>query len=440
LLSAALAKKPPSWLPDGVAKWAKNCAFDGKLGSYLPVPGPAGELEAAIFGCGDGEAAMNAGKLARLLPPGDWTLAGEYGDPFLAGLGFLLGAYRYDRYRKPNRVGPKLVAPANIDTARLRDTALSVWLARDLINAPANDLGPAELEAAISALATEFGARFRAIRGDDLLRRNFPMVHAVGRASSRAPRIVDLTWGKPQHPRVTLVGKGVCFDSGGLNIKPGDNMLLMKKDMGGAANTIALARMVMAAKLPVRLRLIVAAIENSISGNAYRPGDILRSRKGLTVEIGNTDAEGRLVLADALAWADEEAPELLIDMATLTGAARVALGPDLPALYCNDDRLAGDISEAGLRNEDPVWRLPLWAGYRAMLSSHVGDLSHIGKGPMAGSIVAALFLQRFVEKAGSWAHLDVFAWSAAEKPWCPVGGEAQAIRALFAVLARRYPA
>jgi leucyl aminopeptidase len=422
-------------LPKRFADWARKCGFSGERDSLLLVPDEDGGLAGAIFGRGEGKTAMGAGTLARRLPAGDWSLEGETGDPFLASLGFLLGAYRYDRYRKKQKAdGPRLALAAGVERAQLAAIAESVWLARDLINAPANDLGPAELEAEIRKLAREFGARVQAIRGDDLLKRNFPMVHAVGRASSRAPRIVSLTWGRSDHRKVTLVGKGVCFDSGGLDIKSADNMLMMKKDMGGAANAMALARMIMAAQLPVRLRMIVAAVENAISGNAYRPGDVLKSRKGLAVEIGNTDAEGRLILADALAWADEEAPDLLIDMATLTGAARVALGPDLPAMFCNDDYFAAEVEGAGLRIEDPVWRLPLWPGYRPLLSSKVADISHIGKGPMAGAVLAALFLGRFVEKANIWAHFDMFAWSASEKPWCPVGGEAQAIRALFEVL------
>jgi len=425
-------------LPDRYERWARQCGFAGKRGSLLLVPDDSGGLAGAIYGTGDGKVAMAAGKLARLLPSGDWSLQGETGDPFLAALGFLLGAYRYERYRKKMDESPRLALPQGMNRNRLTRTAQSVWLARDLINAPANDLGPAELESAVRKLATEFGAKVQAIRGDDLLKRNFPLIHAVGRASARAPRIVNLTWGRTSDPKVTLVGKGVCFDSGGLNIKPGDGMLLMKKDMGGAANAMALARMIMAADLPIRLRLIVAAVENSISGNSFRPGDILKSRKGMTVEIGNTDAEGRLILADALAWANEEAPELLIDMATLTGAARVALGPDLPAMFCNDDGFANEVAEAGLRIEDPVWRLPLWPGYRQMLSSNVADISHIGKGPMGGAVLAALFLERFVETAKCWAHFDMFAWTAAEKPWCPAGGEAQAVRALFEVLAVRY--
>ena len=265
------------------------------------------------------------------------------------------------------------------------------------------------------------------------------MVHAVGRASTSEPRIVDMRWGDEEAPKLTLVGKGVCFDTGGLNIKPGNSMALMKKDMGGAANVLGLARMIMAAKLPVRLRVIIAAVENSIAGNAFRPGDILTSRLGMTVEIGNTDAEGRLVLADALALADEEAPECLIDMATLTGAARVALGPDLPAMFTDDETFAGEVSQAGMTEEDPVWRLPLWKGYAKNLSSRAADVSHISQGPFAGSITAALFLGKFVSKARTWAHFDVFAWVPAEKPAATIGGEAQAIRALFATLTSRFP-
>jgi leucyl aminopeptidase len=428
-------------LPDGApvnaASWAAASGFSGKRGSLCLVPSPQGGIACALYGLGDGGEPMEAGRLARLLPPGDWRIEPESG---LASLGFLLGAYRYSRYRKPNPAGPRLVTGDDAGRQRLVSAAAAMWMGRDLVNTPASDLGPRELEEAIRALAAARGASVVSVVGDALLEQRFPMVHAVGRASDRAPRIVDLRWGSEAHAKVTLVGKGVCFDSGGLNIKPGDSMTLMKKDMGGSASVLALAAMIMDARLPVRLRVIVPAVENSISGSAFRPGDVLQSRLGKTVEIGNTDAEGRLILADALAWADEEDPELLVDMATLTGAARVALGPDLPAFYCDDDAFAAEMAAAGASVQDPCWRMPLWKGYREGLSSHVADLSHIGKGPMGGSITAALFLQHFVSRAAVWAHLDVYAWTMAEKPWAPVGAEVQCARALFEVICSRYPA
>jgi len=307
-----------------------------------------------------------------------------------------------------------------------------------MINTPTNDMGPSELEAAMRKLAERFKAVVRVTRGDDLLKKNFPMIHAVGRASASAPRLLDMQWGRAKDPKVTLVGKGVCFDTGGLNIKPGSSMALMKKDMGGAANVLGLAMMIMAAKLPVRLRVLVPAVENSISGNAFRPGDILQSRKGITVEIGNTDAEGRLVLGDALALGDEEKPQLMVDMATLTGAARVALGPDLPPFFTDDESLASGLSAASSALHDPLWRMPLWKPYNTMLSSKVADTNHITSGGFAGSVTAALFLQKFVEPATPWIHLDVFGWMPTAKPWCPVGGEAQGIRALYQLISERF--
>jgi leucyl aminopeptidase len=317
--------------------------------------------------------------------------------------------------------------------------AHAIAASRDLINTPANDLGPDGIEAAARHLADRHGASFSSIVGDQLLKQNFPMIHAVGRASTTEPRLIDFSWGPDDAPRITLVGKGVAFDTGGLDIKPSSSMLLMKKDMGGAAAALALADMVMGAGLPVRLRVLIPAVENAISGTAFRPGDILPSRKGLTVEIGNTDAEGRLILGDALALADEESPDLVIDFATLTGAARVALGPELPPFYTEDDGLAADISRIGLAVNDPVWRMPLWEPYAAQLDSKVADINHIG-GPMAGSITAALFLRRFVTAAKGHVHFDIFAWNNATKPGRPEGGEVQAARLIYALLKERYGA
>ncbi|MBV9971024.1 MAG: leucyl aminopeptidase family protein, partial [Xanthobacteraceae bacterium] len=312
-------------------------------------------------------------------------------------------------------------------------------LARDLINTPANDMGPGEVDNAAAALARRHGASTSVIVGDDLLARNFPLIHAVGRAAAREPRLIDLTWGDPAAPKVTLVGKGVCFDTGGLDIKPESAMLLMKKDMGGAATVLALAHMIMDRRLPVRLRVLIPAVENSISGGAFRPLDIYRARSGLSVEIGNTDAEGRLILADALCLADEERPDLLIDLGTLTGAARVALGPELPPFYTDDEVLAADLARHARAEHDPLWRLPLWRPYDTMLDSKVADLNNIATGGFAGSIICALFLKRFVAAAKSWLHFDIYAWTPAAKPGRPEGGECQAARALYALLAERFP-
>ena len=350
----------------------------------------------------------------------------------------MLGGYVFTRYGKKPGKDIRLAVPAGADVAYIRRAAEAVFLARDLVNTPTNDMGPDELEQAVRALASKHKAKVSVVKGDDLLAKNFPMIHAVGRASDKAPRLVDMIWGDKNAPKVTLVGKGVCFDTGGLDIKPSSGMLLMKKDMGGAANVLGLASMIMSSRLKVRLRVLIPAVENAISGNAFRPGDILKSRKGLTVEIGNTDAEGRLILADALALADEEAPEILVDMATLTGAARVALGPDLPPFYTDDDGFASDVAVAAREQEDPLWRMPLWRPYDGKLSSKVADMNNVTTDGFAGSITAALFLRRFVEKAKSWAHFDIFAWNPSDRPHGPTGGEAQGIRALEKVISQRY--
>ncbi len=432
-----------SLAPQG-ARFAEAQGFVARPGQHLALPDAAGGLAAVLLGVD--QASMRRrdpfapGRLAALLPAGDYALSGEIGDPALAALGWLLQGYRFDRYRKKAPALARLVLPEGVDGEELTAIAESVALARDLVNTPANDLGPAEIEAAIRDLGKACGATVASIVGDDLLARNFPMIHAVGRASARSPRLVDLVWGDPAHPKVTLVGKGVAFDTGGLNLKPDASMLLMKKDMGGAAAAIAAARMIMLARLPVRLRLLVPAVENSVSGDAFRPGDVLASRKGLSVEIGNTDAEGRLILADALALADEEAPELLVDYATLTGAARVALGPELPPFYCHDEGLAQEIARLALAVNDPVWRMPLWPPYDALLDSKIADVNHISGGGMAGSVTAALFLNRFVEKTASYAHFDIYAWNPSAKPGRPEGGECQAARLTYALVKQLYPA
>lgn len=419
--------------------WANGNGFDGQSGRVLIIPGDNGEISGALLGIGKDESRFIAGKLATGLPMGFWHLAGPVDEPDLVALGFLLGGYKFTRYTKKDDVEVTLTLPDGADKADVKRLARAVTLARDLINTPTNDMGPDALEAAVRKVGDEHKASVSVVKGDALLSKNFPMIHAVGRAGSEEPRLIDLEWGKKDAPKVILVGKGVCFDTGGLDIKPSSSMLLMKKDMGGAANVLALASIIMDAKLPVRLRVLIPAVENSISANAFRPGDVLTSRKGLTVEIGNTDAEGRLVLADALALADDEEPEILIDMATLTGAARVALGPDLPPFYSNDDAFASDVAKAAETVADPLWRMPLWQPYGAKLSSRVADMNNVTSDGFAGSITAALFLQRFVSKAKIWAHFDIFGWNPVEKPHAPIGGEAQAIRALYYLLKERFP-
>ncbi|WP_428645200.1 leucyl aminopeptidase family protein [Roseibium sp.] len=426
------------------ANWCALNAFTGKASSFLLVPGEGGEGAAVLFGVEEGDAAnpFALGGLVKSLPEGDYHLADGFPDAEQAALGFALSAYSFTRYVEQPDKKRRLAIGGETGLDRLRIILDGVRLARDLINTPANDMGPEELATAISDTFAAHGGSGRVIVGEDLLEQNFPMVHAVGRASSRAPRLADFTWGAEDAPKVTLVGKGVIFDTGGLNLKPGSSMALMKKDMGGAANVLGLASMIMAAKLPVRLRVIVPCVENAVSGNSFRPGDILSSRKGLSVEIGNTDAEGRLVLGDALALADEESPDLLIDMATLTGAARVALGPDLPPYYTHDEELAEDIAVMAEAANDPLWRMPLWQPYMKYLDSKVADLNHIntiGAG-FAGSVTAALFLSRFVENTQSWAHFDIFGWTPIEKPGKPAGGEAQAIRCLFDLVTERFEA
>ena len=417
--------------------WADTNGFRGQPGKVLPVPGERGALAEVLVGAVPDDDGFALAKLARSLPEGIYAVSGQIANPELLALGWCLEAYGFGRYGKSSGTIARLVCPKGADRAAVLRAAEASYLVRDLINTPASDMGPDELEAAARAVAKAGKAKLSVVSGK-ALERGFPMIHAVGKASPRAPRLIDFTWGPARAPKVTLVGKGVCFDTGGLDIKPASGMALMKKDMGGAANVLGLAQMIMAAKLKVRLRVLIPAVENSISGNAFRPGDVLRSRKGLTVEIGNTDAEGRLVLGDALALADEESPDLLIDMATLTGAARVAVGPDLPPFFTDDDALAEAVSKAGMAVNDPVWRLPLWRPYVRLFESAVADMNNSGDSGFAGSITAALFLRRFVEKARAYAHFDVFGWTPMPRPGRPKGGEAQAMRALFAVIRGRY--
>ena len=430
-----------AWLPrqsERLRRWVAGSRFEGTAGTHLVLPGDDGAPERVLLGVEDGPDIWSWGGLPKTLAEGRYRVDARLGaeKASRAALGWALGSYAFTRYRKPKRKAAELVWPEAADRAAVSRIADATFLVRDLVNTPAEDMGPAELTEAVVKVARAHGAKTQVIVGDALLKRNYPTIHAVGRASSRAPRLVDLRWGT-RGPRITLVGKGVCFDSGGLDLKPAQGMELMKKDMGGAAHVLGLAQMIMAAKLPVRLRVLVPAVENSVSGNAFRPLDIIRTRKGLTVEIGNTDAEGRLILCDALAEAATEKPDLIVDCATLTGAARVALGPELPAMFANDD----DVAEALLRHaraeDDPLWRMPLHQGYRSMLDSRIADMNNVSSGPFAGAITAALFLQEFVDARIPWVHLDLYAWNPRARPGRPEGGEAMALRALYALIAER---
>jgi len=419
--------------------FADAVGFEPKAGRHLLLPGKNG-LAGVLFGleaAGEARDLFLPGRLPQQLPDGIYRFANQPHDERLAALAFALGAYSFARYRKSEAREVKLDLPQSIDRADLWRAVEAVTLARDLINTPANDMGPADLEEATRALAARHGADVRSLVGEELLAENFPLIHAVGRASDAAPRLIELNWGEASHPRISIVGKGVCFDSGGLDIKPENAMLLMKKDMGGAASALALAHMIMDGGLKVRLQVLIPAVENVISGAAFRPRDVYRSRKGLTVEVGNTDAEGRLILADALALADESAPDLLIDLGTLTGAARVALGPDVPAFYTDDDALAAAVARHAAAENDPLWRLPLWQPYAGMLDSKVADVNNVASGSFAGSILCALFLQRFVAAAKAWMHFDIYAWTPIAKPGRPEGGECQAARALYALIVER---
>ena len=425
--------------------WLDACGFAARLGEVALLPGPDGALAGALVGWGDAAARRKgrfhlAGAAAKL-PAATWRLETALPPEAAeeAALGWLLGGYRFERYRKAEPApAPLLVAPEGVDAARLEAIAAGVFMTRDLVNTPACDMGPDALEQAARDLAGAHGAAVSVIAGDDLLAQNLPLIHAVGRAATQAPRLIALRWGAEGAPLVTLVGKGVCFDTGGLDLKPSAGMRLMKKDMGGAATALGLASMIMARKLKLQLRVIIPAVENVVAADAFRPGDIVNSRKGLTVEVGNTDAEGRLVLADALTLACEAQPGLLIDFATLTGAARVALGPDLPPLYTDDDALAAELLAAAARARDPLWRMPLWDGYDDELKSPIADLDNAPFPGMAGSVTAALFLRRFVDPAIPWAHMDIFAWTPAAKPGRPKGAACQGARAVFAALEARH--
>jgi len=434
-----------SWLarrPKPESTWLAGAGFTAKEGETMLLPAAGGNIAGAVLGLGQGGDPLALAAFAESLPEGVWRLDdvpdGVGGGN--AALAWLLGTYKFSRYRKDKRKYPVLVLPDGVDGEEVTRVAEAVFLGRDLVNTPSNDMGPEELAAAARGVAARFGAKVSVIIGDELLKQNYPLIHAVGRASERAPRLVDITWGAAGAPKVTLVGKGVCFDSGGLDIKSSAGMLTMKKDMGGAAVVLAIAQMAMGAGLDMRLRVLIPAVENSISGRAYRPGDILASRKGLSVEIGNTDAEGRLVLADALCEADREKPELLIDVATLTGAARSATGMELPPYFTDDEALSADLVRHATAVHDPVWRLPLWRGYEPTLSSPIADLNNSPDYNLAGAITAALFLNRFVTETGSWIHLDIPAWVDRPRPGRRRGPEANTARALYALLKERYPA
>ncbi len=430
-------------LPKPDAKWARANGFEARQGQTLLVPDATGGLGRVLFGLGARDDVATGdpflpGQLSTDLPEGTYAFDEGLPSPRLAALGWALNAYRFTRYKASKAKRARLHVPAGVDRGELDRISAGACLARDLINTPAEDMGPAELEAAVRTLARDHKARVKVIKGEALLDKNFPMIHTVGRASDRAPRLIDMVWGPARAPKVTLVGKGVCFDTGGLNLKPGSSMALMKKDMGGAANVLGLASMIMAARLPLRLRVLIPAVDNNVSANAFRPSDVLQSRNGMTVEIGNTDAEGRLVLADALTLADEERPDLIIDMATLTGAARVALGPDLPPFYTDNEDLAAHILSHADAESDPVWRMPLWPRYDGWLDSRIADVNHISEGGFAGSVTAALFLKRFVSRATAYAHFDIFGWTPVARPGRTHGGADQAIRGLFAALSDRY--
>jgi leucyl aminopeptidase len=431
--------KQPDDMPSSATAWAASNDFTGQAGRHLVVPYDDGSVNCVLIGLGSAKDTRRGrfivGGASSRLPEGIYEVATELSDDDAneLALGWLLGGYKFDKYVGGKNVHPQLIAPANVDAQRIEDIAAGEILTRDLINIPASDMGPAELAGASIKLAEEHGAEVKVTIGDDLLDQNFPMIHTVGRASVRAPRLVEFNWGT-RGPKLTLVGKGVCFDTGGLNIKPGASMGLMKKDMGGAATVLGLAHMIMAQGMPVQLRVLIPAVENSIDGNAFRPQDILSSRKGLTVEINNTDAEGRLVLADALALADEEDPDLVISMATLTGAARVAVGPDLAPFYTDEDSHAAEIMQGATNAADPAWRMPFYDPYESMIEPGIADLDNAPRGGFAGSITAALFLRRFVD--APYIHFDIYGWQPSTAPSRPKGGVGMGARALFDALPR----
>lgn len=436
-------KQAAEWLADKTEtrkNWLKSFGFEGKNRQYALIPDTEGNLTRVVAVIEEENSPWGLAHLPAVLPEGKYYPENEGKfDLSVLAMGWQLATYQFKISTKfKAKTYATLVLPGSVDVRQSMALAEGIVLARDLINRPANDLTPYALADAAKGLAKKHNAKFRVVKDEDLLAQNYPLIHAVGRASDNRPCLIDFIWGEAKAPKVTLVGKGICFDSGGLDIKPSSGMLMMKKDMGGAANVLGLAHAIMAMNLPVRLRVLIPAAENSISGAAFRPWDVITSRKGLTVEIGNTDAEGRLVLSDALAEADSEKPDLLIDFATLTGACRVALGTDVPGMFTGDDKLAAELQLSSEKVSDPLWRLPLWHGYADMLKSDVADLNSATGGAYGGAITAALYLQEFVENTKSYAHIDLMAWNMKSRPGRPAGGEAMGLRAMFDLIQRRY--
>lgn len=421
-------------LNDKTRNWIAISGFVGKAHTFVVVPRDDGKIDRVIVGIDSENDIFSLAHLPFALPFGTYMLAESSAvTANVAAISWLLGSYQFARYKKKPKAASILAFPATADITHAKQLFDAIALTRDLVNTPTEDMGPEHLAEIAQQLAEEFGGTFREVIGDALLQQNFPAIHAVGRASHRPPRLIEILWGDPSHPKIAVVGKGVCFDTGGLNIKGADGMRQMKKDMGGAAHALALARLIMQSKLPVSLQMLVPAVENAISGNAYRPGEIVKSRAGLNIEIGNTDAEGRVILADALAFAAERKPELIVDFATLTGAARVALGPELPATFTNSDAWFARLNTAAAATQDPLWRMPLWQPYHDMIKSNIGDIINTG-GPQAGAVTAALFLERFIPDGQAWIHIDCFSWNLKSRPGRPEGGEAQSLRAVYEML------
>lgn len=440
-ISVIPKKEMAAWLAkqdNHLKNWLKTTQFKSESGNFSLIPDKSGKLSKVLFCIFDRNNFWGVGSLSLNLPEGDYyfDVDKKYYESFAIAWG--LGAYQFDRYKKPKRKPAKCVLIKNTDATYIENTVASIYSVRDLINTPTDDMGPTELAKAADVLAKKYQAKTKHIVGENLLKNNYPSIYTVGRASDDAPRLIDLRWGQKKHPLVVLVGKGVCFDTGGLDLKPASAMLLMKKDMGGAAHVLGLARMIMHAKLNIRLRVLIPAVENAVSGNAYRPGDVIKSRKGMTIEIGNTDAEGRVVLADALTEAASEKPDLIIDIATLTGAARIALGTELPAVFSNDNNVCEAVIKHSYQVQDPVWRLPLFGLYRDSLNSAIADINNNGSDSYGGAITAALFLNEFVPNDIPWLHYDLMAWNLKTRPGRPQGGEAMGLRGLFSYLKEKY--
>lgn len=427
-------------LPKASRNWLTALDFKGAPDTYALLPGPDGRLATVLAGVAHSAHPFALASLPAALPEGNYKLSPEglQLDPEQAAMSWELGSYQFDLYKPRKRASAQLQLASTPQAQRGLALATAICATRDLVNTPAEHMGPQELAKAAALVAKQYGAKFSEVVGDALLKKNFPAIHAVGRAATRAPRLIELNWGKASDPLISLVGKGVCFDTGGLDLKSADGMRQMKKDMGGAANALGLATLIMALKLPVRLQLLIPAVENAVAGNAYRPGDVVKTRKGLHIEIGNTDAEGRVVLSDALAYAAEGKPELIIDLATLTGAARVALGAQLPALFARHMETGRALVDLGLKLDDPLWHMPLWAPYQEGIASNIGDIVNTGRNALAGAINAALFLEYFVPEQQDWLHIDLFSWNDAARPGRPVGGEAQTIRTLLAYIEDRF--